>query len=238
MKIIAHRGASKEAPENTLSSIQKALEIGVDCIEIDVHLSRDGVPVVVHDALLGRTTGHEFKGRVIDLDVPALKTLDVGTWFNEAFKGERIPTLGEILSLNRRSTGLMIEIKEGDAPPHLLANAVVDCLAQHAAQNIILGSFSPLILEECHRLDPSLELTGIAEDVAMLEAFRRLPLKQMALWDKIINAQVMTQLKNLGVTVWSFTVDNRATVLRLQALGLDGVITNDPRMMKTYLASD
>src|SRR5438093_10169319 len=93
--VIAHRGASERAPENTLAAFSLAYDLGADGIELDVHLSRDRVPVVIHDDTLERTT--DGNGRVRALGILELKRLDAGGWKGEAFKGEKIPTLAEVV---------------------------------------------------------------------------------------------------------------------------------------------
>lgn len=109
MLVIGHRGAPGRAPENTLASFQAALDIGVDGIELDVHLTRDGHLVVIHDADLKRTT--DGRGYVHDHTLAELKTLDAGSWHSAAFAGERIPTFEEVLDLVGKRVPLQVEIK-------------------------------------------------------------------------------------------------------------------------------
>src|SRR3989304_1235432 len=94
---IAHRGASGHAPENTLAAFRLAMEMGAQMIELDLHQSRDGVPVVIHDTSLWRTAG--IRRNVGSLTLREIKRLDVGSWFNPQFKDQRIPTLEEVLEL-------------------------------------------------------------------------------------------------------------------------------------------
>jgi glycerophosphoryl diester phosphodiesterase len=98
-QIIAHRGASGEAPENTLAAFRRALAIGVDAVELDVHLSADGEPVIIHDPVLARTT--DGSGLVSEHTTAALRRLDAGRWFAKPFAGERIPSLAEALDVLR-----------------------------------------------------------------------------------------------------------------------------------------
>ncbi|MDI9413653.1 MAG: glycerophosphodiester phosphodiesterase family protein [Bacillota bacterium] len=111
--VIAHRGASSLAPENTLAAINKAIELNADLIEIDVHLTRDGHPVVIHDKTVGRTTSGS--GKVSRLSLTQLKQLDAGSWFGEHFKGEKIPTLEEVLLICQNRIPLLVELKSTDA---------------------------------------------------------------------------------------------------------------------------
>jgi glycerophosphoryl diester phosphodiesterase len=107
--VIAHRGFSGEAPENTFAAFKKALDIGVDMIELDVQLSRDGHVVVIHDDKVDRTT--DGKGKVSVKTLDELKNLDAGTWFSDMYAGERIPTLREALELITPDAYVNIEIK-------------------------------------------------------------------------------------------------------------------------------
>lgn len=119
-KLIAHRGASAEAPENTLAAFRRALEIGVDGIELDVYVSRDGVPVVVHDPELPGL------GKVEELSLADIRKFDAGGWFDRRFAGEKIPTLDEVLKLPLGKTFLMIELKgkplKQSVAPHYTAS--------------------------------------------------------------------------------------------------------------------
>jgi len=144
MRIYAHRGASAEQPENTLASFHRALDLGVQGIELDVHLSRDGVPVVIHDTTLDRTTdGH---GEVAAFDIADLQRLDAGG-------GEAIPTLREVLELVSGQTHVDIEVKAGCA-----ADAVLDEVANHHDLAGLMSSFDHDVLRYVHSAHPHVEL--------------------------------------------------------------------------------
>jgi glycerophosphoryl diester phosphodiesterase len=108
--IIGHRGAPRETPENTLASFRRAFELGADAIELDVRLSRDGAPIVMHDATLERTT--DGADSVSQRTLAQLKRLDAGSWFDPKFRGERIPTLEEALALVRAYSGRRVLIEQ------------------------------------------------------------------------------------------------------------------------------
>jgi len=110
--VIAHRGFSGGAPENTISAFKKAIEVGSDMIELDVRFSKDGEIVVIHDETLERTT--TGKGRVIEKTISELKQLDAGSKFHSSFSGEKIPTLRDVLQLAHRQIPVNIELKMGD----------------------------------------------------------------------------------------------------------------------------
>ncbi|MBN9670304.1 glycerophosphodiester phosphodiesterase [Roseibium aggregatum] len=110
--IVCHRGASLLAPENTFASLEKAIEIGADYVELDVRPSKDGILYVIHDATVDRTTnGH---GRITDLLAKDIDTLDAGAWFGADFEGQRVPRLDAFLDACKGRVGTYVEIKEGD----------------------------------------------------------------------------------------------------------------------------
>jgi len=228
--IIAHRGASNLAPENTLSSISKAIELAVNFIEIDVHLSKDGIPVVIHDAMLRRTTDAKTDKRITDMTLKEIKSLDAGIWFAPSFSGEKIPTLTEVLELKRGPVGIMIEIKKGQSQIKTLVKAVCDLLSQQQNQqsgDIIVGSFSPNIVEEIQVRYPTLQLIGIAEDFNMISFLRSKKLQRFALWYKLINPALMQTLHDENTKVWAFTVDDPKIAEFLLSIHVDGLITNN-----------
>src|SRR5579862_4654549 len=147
--VIAHRGASSEAPENTLRAFTRALELGVDGIELDVQVTRDGVPVVFHDFTLTRLTG--TRGRLADRTWAELQKLRVG--------GEPIPTLADALSLTRGRCILQIEIKKG-AP---VAPVLAAIRKTASTKDVILASFDSDILREAAALAPKLPRMLIAD---------------------------------------------------------------------------
>src|SRR3712207_1869075 len=109
--VIGHRGAAGYAPENTMVSFERALALRADAIELDVHPTKDGSLVVIHDPTLDRTTsGH---GPVVEHTLAEIRALDAGSWFHPSFKDERVPTLDEVLDWARRRTPVVIEIKQG-----------------------------------------------------------------------------------------------------------------------------
>lgn len=228
-ELIAHRGASKEAPENTLAAMQIALDLGVDYIEFDVQLSKDGIPVVIHDAVLGRTTPKVANKRVVDLDLETLQSYDAGSWFGAPFAGQKIPSLKEVLALNRGTTGLMIEVKKGHGDIKTLVAGIASCFNQASLSNILLGSFSIAIMDEMKKQIPNCSLIGIVEDYNKLPLMRELKLNRIALWYKLLNPALVQSLHEEGKKVWTFTVDDPRVVEFLVSIGVDGIITNNPR---------
>jgi glycerophosphoryl diester phosphodiesterase len=232
-KIIAHRGASIESPENTLASIKKAIDLKVDYIEIDVHLSKDHVPVVIHDDTIDRTTSSKEKLLITDLNLNEIKQLDAGSWYDPSFKGEIIPTLKEVLDLDFKESSLMIEIKKSPYPAHLVAKQILNVIENAKPfKSLILGSFEPDLLHAVHTLNPSMDLIYIVDDVSHINKFQG---NRLAIWEKILSQQIIDQLAKNQKEIWTFTIDSQKRVDELNHLAVTGIITNNPRLMKTVL---
>ena len=234
-QLIAHRGASSEAPENTLAAVRRALEIGVDCIEVDVHLSHDGHPVVIHDPVAGRTAWGAAGKRISEMPLAEIKGLDAGSWFGASFSGEPVPTLDELLQIPRASTGLMIEIKRGHTALERLGSAVIKSIHASPQDLLMVGSYSAALLLHMQKKAPALALAGIVENQHLLNSFQGLKLKRMVLWYKLLSPYLVANLHDEGLEVWTFTVDDLKVAQFLLSIGVDGIITNNPRFMKEAL---
>ena len=246
--IIAHRGASALAPENTLAAFRKAVEDGAEGIEFDVRLSKDGTVVVFHDADLKRIAGRDEK--VIDLSFEELQKIDTGTWFNrvfprlenERFSNETIPTLQDVLDLLKDFRGLIyIELKCREREVEPLAEAVCRAIsASHLLPNIIVKSFRLQAIPEIRRLCPGITtaalfapkiMTMLRKEKHLLKIAQEFRADQISLHYTLISRKFMknAERKNLPVTVW--TVDNPRFVRRAIDLGITAVITNNPAIL-------
>ena len=236
---LAHRGFSSEKPENTLTSILMAIEQGADYIEIDVHLSRDCIPIVIHDPTLERTTNYTGILRVEELNFEELKSLDAGSWFHPRFANESLPSLSEVLRLDFKRSKLMIEIKRDRLSAKAIAGPVIDVVQEAASCGTIpelcFGSFDPEIIKEIKELDPKAKTVGILEELGMTESFTHLKVDTLAVWHEILTAEVIQDLKNKKAAVWSFTVDDVVKCRQLIDMQVDGIITNNPRMVQKIL---
>lgn len=165
MRVIAHRGASGLAPENTRAAFLKAMELGADMFELDVLLSRDGELVVIHDDTLERTTNGE--GRVKDFSLAELRELDAGSWFDPVFAGEVIPTLAEVLEMARGRILVNVEIKTEavyDEPRGGIAEKVVRLINDLGMrEEVIVSSFDPRALDHVRQLDPRVSTASLYE---------------------------------------------------------------------------
>jgi glycerophosphoryl diester phosphodiesterase len=156
---VGHRGAKGHAPENTFASFDLAREMGVGAVETDVHLSKDGEVVLIHDHTVDRTT--DGRGFVKDMTLRELKQLDAGSWFDSRFAGQQIPTLAELLAWARNSVGVAIEIKNGPIYYPGIAQKVIRLLNDHGMEKqAILISFDHLVLREAKMIAPEVA-TGV-----------------------------------------------------------------------------
>jgi len=236
---LAHRGASAVAPQNTLAAFEQAGDMGADGVELDVHLSADGVPVVIHDATVDRTTdGH---GRVGALSLEELKSLDAGRWFDPTFAGEQIPTLEEVADALGQRLLVNVELKSISLRENGLERAVIDVIERSAlTERVLISSFNPLSLRRVRRLAPHLPLG--------LLTLPRMPRPLSPLWRALvrveahhphhtqIDRQFVAQARRWGYRIFAWVVDEPAEIRRLADLGVDGIITNVPDRMNETLA--
>lgn len=237
--VVAHRGASAEAPENTLAAFRRAIDLGVDMIELDLQLSRDGVPVAIHDTSIARTCDPSREEQVHQLSLDELRKLDAGSWFDGEFRGEKLPLLLEILSLKRGKTGLMLELKAGAQLAEELVSAVkldLECEPEWTATSpIVLGSQDIPMVQALLQQFPREQIVGIAPDNATLEVYQDLGLKKFSIYHGLATPERMKSLTQDGCSVWVWTVDDPQLGHKLTEAGAIGIITNDPRTMKTRI---
>jgi glycerophosphoryl diester phosphodiesterase len=156
---VGHRGAKGHAPENTIASFNLAVQMGVSAVETDVHLSKDGEVVLIHDHSVDRTT--DGRGFVKDMTLRELKQLDAGSWYDPRFAGQRIPTLSEFLEWARDRVGVAIEIKNGPIYYPGIAEKVIRLLKDWSMERqAILISFDHFVLREAKMIAPEVA-TGI-----------------------------------------------------------------------------
>jgi glycerophosphoryl diester phosphodiesterase len=232
--VIAHRGNSSEAPENTLPAFQSALDAKADLIELDYYHSADGVPVVIHDKLLDRTTNAEDvlgqpKLLVDSLPLAELRKLDVGTWFDDKFAGAKMPTLVESLDLIQTGSVTLIERKAGD--PATLVRLLEE---KQLIDRVVVQAFDWNFVAECRRLSPRLALGTLSGKPANPEQIQAAAATgaDIIVWDhEKIGRREIAQIHQLGKKAWAYTIDDPQRAKQLVAAGLDGVITNKPAEM-------
>jgi glycerophosphoryl diester phosphodiesterase len=240
--VVGHRGAMAYCPENTLVSFERALELGADWIELDVHLSRDGELVVIHDEHVDRTTnGH---GLVKDLSVDALKRLDAGAWYGDRFAGQQIPTLSEVLSWARERPETVVDIEIKNAPIYYagIEDAVVDSVDRLGmTERVIVISFDHRAVQRVKALnaevatgvlyagrpvDGGIELARQANADALLPHWGYVTAEDVA----------AAHQAGLAVAPWE---SSEPTVLRaLVAAGVDGIGTNKPDVLRAVVDAE
>lgn len=220
----AHRGASRKAPENTMSAFRAAELAGADGIELDVHLSRDGVPVVLHDETLDRTTsGH---GPVARRTLRELRRLDAGRWFSPAFAGEPLPTLEEVFIWAKDRLRLNVEIKSPAA-----AEGVRLLLDRYPRIRVLVSSFDHGALERLRGDAPELPLGFLSDSFFWRRALERggtCGAESFHPRFDTVSAPLVRGCRSRGMLVHAWTVDDPALLRRLRRRGVDGIMTNDP----------
>lgn len=229
--IIGHRGASGSFPENTLLAFERAIARGADALELDVRGSADGVPVVIHDATVDRTTSGT--GSVASLTLPALQALDAG-------RGQRIPTLREVLARFGSATPLIIEIKAAEC-----AERVARLIEYFGLeQSVLVGSFHraalapfarPPFCRAATRAETgwclAISRVGLAPRRPVYQAFT---VPERHGWLRIVDRRFVRAAHRRGIPVHVWTVNEPAHAARLRRLGVNGIITNNPERMGVH----
>jgi len=231
---IAHRGASAYEPENTLRAFARAIDMGATLIELDVHLSRDGQPVVIHDADLSRTT--TGTGRVSDLSLDEIQRFDAGL-------GEHVPTLAQVIDLVRGQVQLYIELKGQQTP----AAAVATLQAKDFIDQAIVGSFYPWLLQKAKFLEPALRTSVL---VAWRD--RQADFVDWALaveadyvhlcWEhgsltphQLLSADLITSIRRRGLETILWHEERPEELVELVQLDVYGICTNTPDLFASIL---
>lgn len=235
--IFAHRGASYKAPENTMAAFQLALEEGADGIELDVHVSADGVPVVIHDARLERTTNG--RGWITEWTVKELKTLDAGSWFDPEYAQERIPLLEEVLAwIKPTSLHLNIELK--DAPKmsqDILERVVALVRAYDLGERVVISSFHHERLVHLKAIAPEIEraILYVARLYQPWVYAAYVGASALHPYFEAVDARYVREVRAQGLAIRPYTVDDPQRIRELSAFGVTAVITNTPQQAKRAL---
>ena len=239
--VIGHRGDGGSAPENTLAAIEKGIQAGANMVEIDVHETRDGVVCVMHDKSVDRTTNG--KGKIKDLTWDEIRQLDAGSWYNGAYKGERVPSLEQVIAQINGRVLLLIELKNGTPYYPQIEEKVVGLIRQHHAESwCVVQSFHMSILQRIHQLDPEIRLQklaffaipslGFSFDLAF-HSFH--PEKEPFIESYNLNYLFVTKklihrLHQEGKKINVWTIDSPDVIRKMVNMGVDGVITNHPEL--------
>lgn len=236
--VVGHRGLSGYYPENTLLSFEKAIEIGADMLELDVHVTKDDSVVVMHDYSVSRTTNGN--GEIGNMDFDEIRALDAGSWFNEKFKNEKVPTLNEVLQLVNGRKKVLVELKWPSKGLYKdLVKKVIAIVRQHHAESwVILQSFETRYLQQIAELAPDLTVQQLVfgksgllpiyfERTLKFGNFKPEPnASSVNIFYMYVTPSFLKQMHKLGKTVYAFTPNNENDMKKLIAMGIDGIITN------------
>lgn len=245
--VIAHRGASGLAPENTLSAFQKALEIGVDRIEMDLRQTLDGEVVVLHDKTIVRTTNGW--GSVRKLPLTKVKKYSAGSWFHHSFSNEKVPTFREVLELVDGKATLLLEVKDGSPYHHGIEKRIIELVNEYNANEwCIVQSFNDRILGNFRKL-PEFH----ADMQKLFEAFipvapfyggSKFSYKRLRRYDfakevninrRYVTPRVVRKVHAMGKKVNVWTVNESEDLAKFVKWGVDGIITDFPDRLRRLL---
>jgi glycerophosphoryl diester phosphodiesterase len=238
--VIAHGGNSCEAPQNSLTAFEQAVEIGVDAIELDVNRTRDGYPVIFHGPNLKKTTGVE--GSIHDLTLKQARQLDVGSWKDAAFASERMLTLQEVLDFARGKVRLAVDLKTVDILP-----TIVQCIRDAGmVDDVVICGCSAIWAQKVRACDPRLSV-GLNMDSAMVALAKQSPpsvfhqayireatshyLSPLNISFKYVTGELVRVAHLRATQLWGWTVDDPEKMRELVEMGVDAIYTNFPQTL-------
>ena len=247
MKIISHRGYSSQRPENTISSFDYSLEKGFPYIEFDIHITLDGVPVVMHDATVDRTTNGS--GQIRDLTLNEMKNLDAGSWFSEDFSFEKVPTLEEVLERYFGKAHFFIEIKsEETSLIQALRNLLVkydwlpSCQKSLGEDNLSVPGLSVIsfVPDQIIRANDILPEVGLGflltePDEATINFCLKNHVKGYFPYYASLTEDIVSMSHSKGLYVGAWCIETADDLEKPLNLGIDGVTVNWPESAREYL---
>lgn len=233
--VIAHRGASGHAPENTIAAFKKAVELGADMYELDCLLSKDGEIIVMHDDTVDRTTSGS--GKVSDLTLEEIKKLDAGSWFGEEFAGEPVPTLSEALEFSKGKILVNIEIKE----PGFEQQTVELVENLDMVNDVIITSFHHDVIVKIKEFNPKIKTGALVKDITPKEIEEKiLELNTDALNTRyiMVNKSLVRTAHKHGLKINPYTINDAFAMKMHISHGVDGIITNYPDVLLKLLGRE
>jgi glycerophosphoryl diester phosphodiesterase len=237
-RVIAHRGFSGAAPENTLAAVRAAIEFGADMVEIDVTLSADGYVVVLHDETLDRTT--DGSGDVSRYSLAELRQLDAGTWFDSEYAGERIPTLDEVLELVDDRILLNVEIKSEAVVRGVVGKVASALRAFGMTDRVVVSSFSPTALEEMRELAPEIRTAVLFNSTLhrgrdAVEIVNGLGASVFNIKRQRLTKKMRRRCQEHDIPVGIYTVNQPRRMRRLVKKGVNAIFTDRPDLLLEVL---
>lgn len=236
-EIIAHRGASYLAPENTLSAVKLGFELGAEAVEIDVHLTADHRIIVNHDGTTKRTAqGEDFVIKNTNSEV--LRKLDVGSWKHEKFENEKMPFLEEVLRVVPKGKTLVIEVKTGPEILPFLQKAIKESGIQ---ERLALISFNKDVVEEGKKIMPGLPVLWLLHTFNQysreeaIKFARDNKLEGLNVHFDIVNPSFLKDMRNAGLKIYVYTVNDRDIGRILKEVNVDAITTDRPKWLREGL---
>ena len=240
--VLAHRGANKVAPQNTIPAFRKALEFNADGIETDVHLSKDGEIVICHNYTVDETSNG--KGFVDELTLAELKAMDFGSYFSKDFSGVTLPTLSELLDVVKGMTLINIEIKPPRTNNDLVKKVVEEIHKYGIEKNSIVSCFNPECIRQVKEIDKNIKTALLYEDdelgneimtFGVAKYCQQLNADAAHPHRKLITHKEILELHNLGMAVNPWTVNLEEDIVRLTEWGCDALISDVPDYCRKVL---
>jgi len=234
--VIAHRGNSSAAPENTLVAIREAIDLGTDCVEVDVRCTKDGVPVLCHDPAIGRVAGG--RGNICDLTLDDLRNVDVGSYKGEEYRGEPIPTFEEALLEAREKTRIVAEVK-------------VDCAEQvsqvvrrlRIREGLTFAAFRLDLLHKIYRRMPEFDVAWVLtaaqwlgfNSAQTIETASESEIRVIAPPFSALSEPSVCCAHEMGMVVWTYECDSVEQFEKALDIGVDGIVTSRPEELLILL---
>jgi glycerophosphoryl diester phosphodiesterase len=236
-RLLGHRGASERAPENTAAAFRAALQDGADGIELDVRALGDGTAVLMHDSTVDRTT--DGQGEVSSFDRRSIARLDAGSWKDGAFAGERVPLLDDIMSEFLGRAYIAVEMKE--VLPEAILQALNAAYHDHLGAELVLASFEGKALERARDIAPAIPRTLILGNETPLpppQLVSYLGLSALFAPDARVDERLVIECRREGMALSAYTVNDPGRAEFLAALGVEGIISDDPGKIRPHLPRD
>lgn len=238
--VIGHRGAKAYYPENTMSSFKGAVKRGAEMLELDVQLSKDGVPVVFHDAKINRTTngGSEFLSK---FTLGELKQFDAGSWFNKKFAGERIPTLEEVLKFSKNRIALNIEIKTEAVTDEMyggVEDKSLNLVKKYGmSKHVLFSSFDYRAVKHLKELDPEIPVAILynweqSGELMPSQLVYKYNADAFNCSRRELSKAWIEDLKNHEIPFFVYTVNQKRYMKSVIKKGARGIFTNKPDVLK------
>ena len=240
--VLAHRGANKRAPQNTIPAFRKAVEFGADGVETDVHLSKDGKIVICHNYTIDATS--DGQGLISDYTCEELKKFDFGSYFSPDFKGVTLPTLPELLDVVKGMQLINIEIKAPQTKNDLVKRTIEEIHRYGLQESVIISCFSPECIRESKEIDPAIRTGLLYEDNDLGREIRSFGVEKYCAQlganaahpgRTLITEDEVKRLHALGMAVNVWTVNEKEDILKLTDWGCDALISDVPDFVLSVL---